>query len=156
MCRTFLPLDGKASADNIQRALGVFDSRAQVPVADQGTSYDATDSGRYEQVQTLVILISRLNSYQMRRLHFHQVTNFRKGFRSGSLPRTRQSITTLRAKSITVGPPPGSLKVLSMTNGKRGVRSCGCTENVRHSVLFSSLLLIETGLAAGSGKSVLW
>src|ERR1700741_1756685 len=92
----------------------------------------------------------------MRRLHLHQVTNSRRGFKSGSLPRTRQSITTIPVKFIKVEPPPGSFMVPHTKNGKRRVHSCGCMENVHPSILFTYLLLINRCLVAGSGKSVLW
>ena len=55
-----------------------------------------------------------------------------------------------------MGPPRGSLKGLSMMNGKQRALFCGPMEIVCSSLVFLPLLLIVSNIVAGSGKSVFW
>lgn len=55
-----------------------------------------------------------------------------------------------------MGQPRGSLKGLSIMNGKRQALSYGPTGIVRLPLVSPPLQLMISGFVAGSGKSVLW
>lgn len=85
-----------------------------------------------------------------------QATGCKRTFSVGCLRQIRGSIIILPAKLIIVAPLRGSHKEASSLNGNQLLPSCGSTAYVSILPTILLLLLIDSDVLAGSGKSILW
>jgi hypothetical protein len=88
-----------------------------------------------------------------------QENSYKRKFEVGSLPQTRQKITSLRGDIISPELLRGLLRTISSRTGKRRVHCCGSVVNVCD--FPTDLLALADGYTppncvAGSGKSIFW